>query len=124
MLTRSSSVLVAAAVAVLAGCAHGPIHGQVSLPDRGTQSATLTYKSSIFGKTGKLTSTLPTGETFSGRYTLDPLSPDKSILSTLLGDRGNNMVCRMTLKEPGVGPDSGGSVRCEISSGGTFVANF
>jgi len=124
MITRSSGVLVAATLAVLAGCAHGPIRGQVSLPNRAAQSATLTYESSLFGKTGKLTSTLPTGETFSGPYALDPLSPDKSILSTLAGDRGNNMVCRMTLNEPGVGPDSGGSIRCEISSGGTFVANF
>jgi hypothetical protein len=124
MMTRSSGVLVVATIAALTGCAHGPIRGQLALPDRAAQSATLNYKSSMFGKTGKLTSTLPTGETFTGPYTLDPLAPDKSILSTLAGDRGNNMVCRMRLNEPGIGPDSGGSVRCEISTGGTFVANF
>jgi hypothetical protein len=34
------------------------------------------------------------------------------------------MTCRFTLNEPGVGPDQGGRVRCEVSSGGVFDANF
>jgi hypothetical protein len=28
------------------------------------------------------------------------------------------------LNEPGVGPDKGGTVRCEVSSGGVFDASF
>ena len=78
----------------------------------------------MFGKSGKLSATLPTGESFKGPYTLDPMAPDKTMVSTLTGDRGNSMVCRFVLNEPGVGPDSGGTVRCELSSGGTFDGKF
>ncbi len=124
MITRSSGMLVAAAIAALAGCAHGPIRGQLVLPDRAAQAATLNYESSLFGKTGKLTARLPTGESFTGPYTLDPLAPDKTILANLAGNRGSSMVCRLRLNEPGVGPDSGGSAKCELSTGGTFVGSF
>jgi hypothetical protein len=44
--------------------------------------------------------------------------------TTLKGDRGSTMFCRFTLTEPGVGPDKGGSVQCQLSSGGTFDATF
>jgi len=120
---RSWLALVAASLG-LVSCAHGPIRGRLSLPGRPAASATLNYESSIFGKTGKVWTTLPTGETFTGPYALDPTAPDKTMVSTLTGDDGNSMACRFTLKEPGVGPDSGGHVRCDISTGGTFDADF
>ena len=104
MITRSSTAFVVAALAALAGCAKGPIRGQLTLPQQAPQAATITYESSLFGKTGKLSTTLPTGESFSGPYVLDPGAPDKTITSTLAGNRGNNLVCRLTLSEPGSVP--------------------
>src|SRR5205823_12728065 len=124
VMLHSSEPLVALAIAVLAGCAHGPIRGQLVLPERAPQPARLSYESSLFGKTGKLWTTLPNGESFAGPYALDPSAADKAIVSTLAGDLGNSMVCRFTLNEPGIGPDGGGSVKCDLSSGGTFVGTF
>ena len=124
MIARSSALLTAAGLAALAGCAKGPISGQLTLPQQTPQPAILSYESSLFGKTGKLTTTLPTGETFAGPYVLDPNAPDKSITSTLAGNRGNSLVCRLTLSEPGVGPDKGGTVKCDLSTGGVFDARF
>jgi hypothetical protein len=115
---------VALTIAALAGCAHGPIRGQFALPDGQAQPAALSYESSLFGKTGKLWAALPTGETFTGPYVLDAAAPDRTMLSTLAGDRGSSMACRFKLNEPGVGPDKGGSVTCEVSSGGRFEAAF
>jgi len=34
------------------------------------------------------------------------------------------MQCRFTLNEPGVGPDGGGTVPCQISGGANFDADF
>lgn len=124
MTARSYGVAFVAALAMLAGCAKGPIRGHLALPERAPEPATLNYKSTLFGKKGELWMTLPDGERFAGPYTLDPASPDKSIRSTLLGNRGGTMLCRLTLVEPGVGPDKGGAVRCELSSGGTFAGSF
>lgn len=124
MIARSSTALVAAGLLALAGCAKGPIRGQFALPAQTPQAASLNYSSGLFGKTGKLSTTLPTGETFMGPYRLDPDSPDKTITSTLAGNRGNSLVCRLTLTEPGVGPDRGGTVRCDLSTGGVFDARF
>jgi hypothetical protein len=124
VIARSSTALVAAGLLALAGCAKGPIRGQLALPDQKPQAASLNYASSLFGKTGKLSTTLPTGESFTGPYMLDPAAPDKTISSTLAGNRGNSLVCRLTLTEPGVGPDGGGTVRCDLSTGGVFDARF
>jgi len=124
VIARSSTALVAAGLLALAGCAKGPILGQLALPDQTPQAASLNYASGLFGKTGKLSTTLPTGESFTGPYRLDPDAPDKTITSTLAGDRGNSLVCRLTLTSPGVGPDGGGTVRCDLSTGGAFDARF
>ncbi len=124
MIARSNTALVAAGLLALTGCAKGPMHGQIALPNRTPQGATLNYESGLFGKTGKLSTTLPTGESFTGPYTLDPNAPDKTITSTLAGNRGNSLVCRLTLTEPGIGPGGGGTVRCDLSTGGAFDARF
>jgi len=124
MITRNGGALVALAIAGLAACAHGPIRGQLALPNRAPVPATLGYESSLFGKTGKFFTTLPSGETFAGPYALDPGAPDKVLVSTLAGDRGTSMVCRFVLNAPGVGPEGGGSVKCDLSTGGTFAAQF
>jgi hypothetical protein len=126
MIARSTKQLLAVALVVTAGagCAAGPIRGQLSLPGQPLDRATISYESSLFGKTGKLWTTLPSGERFAGPYVLDPTARDRTMVATLTGDRGGQMVCRFTLNEPGVGPDSGGRVTCLISSGGTFDAQF
>jgi hypothetical protein len=67
---------------------------------------------------------LPSGEHLTGAYRLVPNDPKRQMTAQLIGDRGSTMVCRFTLNEPGVGPDGGGSVRCQLGSGGTFEAGF
>ena len=124
MLVRCRALLVVAGLAAIAGCAKGPIRGQFSAPNAAAQTTLMNYQSSMFGKTGKLWTTLPSGEKFQGPYTLDPAAPDKTIVSTLAGDRGNSLVCRLKLTEPGVGPDGGGTVHCDLSTGGFFDARF
>ena len=124
VIARSPIGLLLAGLVAAAGCAKGPIHGRLSLPDGESHPATLAYASSLFGKTGTLSTTLPSGEIFKGPYRLDPAAPDKTITSTLNGNRGTSLVCRLSLVEPGIGPDGGGTVKCEVSTGGIFDARF
>ena len=112
----------AVVVAVSVGCASAPIKGRLSVPGQASVPAVLSYQSSLFGGSGKLWTTLPAGETFNGKYVLS--GRDAPVTGTLSGDRGSVMVCRFQLNEPGVGPDKGGTVRCEVSSGGIFDASF
>ena len=108
----------------LTACASGPIPGGLTRPGEPAVSAVMNYRSSILGSSGKLWTTLPTGEHFTGKYQLVPHARDRQMTSTLTGDRGSTMVCRFTLSEPGVGPDKGGTVQCQLSTGGTFDATF
>jgi len=124
-LSKTGRCLVAAlGVAVLAGCAKGPIPGRLVMPGQQPQSVTLNYESSLFGGSGKLWTLLPSGERYSGKYVLTPYSAEGHIVSTLEGDRGGSMVCRFRLNEPGIGPDRGGSGRCELAQGGVIDAQF
>ena len=85
----------------------------------------MSYRSSVLGGSGQLSMTLPTGESFTGRYQLAPRDPKRQMTASLTGDRGSAMVCHFTLNEPGIGPDGGGSVQCQLSaSGGEFHAEF
>jgi hypothetical protein len=118
-ITAAALLLVA-----LVGCASASITGQLSVPGREINPATIRYQSSLFGGGGKLWANLPTGENFTGTYVLQPREPDAHMVGTLAGDRGSTMVCRFRLNEPGVGPDGGGSVHCNVSSGAMFNATF
>jgi hypothetical protein len=121
--TRTTRFAAAAiALVVVVGCASAPINGRLSVPGQAPVPAVLSYESSLFGGSGKLWTTLPAGETFNGKYVLS--GREAPVTGTLNGDRGSVMVCRFNLNEPGVGPDKGGTVRCEISSGGVFDASF
>ena len=111
-------------VSALAACAHGPIAGHLTRPGQPPAPAVLTYRSSFFGGSGKLSATLPTGEHFTGTYQLAPRDPKRQMRASLKGDRGSTMLCDFTLNEPGVGPDGGGTVHCQLSSGGAFDAAF
>lgn len=125
MIRRTTTTRLAAIAIVLAGtvgCASAPINGRLSVPGQAPVPAVLSYQSSLLGGSGKLWTTLPAGETFSGKYVLS--GRDTPMTGTLKGDRGSVMICRFQLKEPGVGPDKGGTVRCEISTGGVFDAAF
>jgi hypothetical protein len=114
----------ACVVTATVGCAAGPIAGRLSVSGREPVPATLSYRSSLFGGSGKLWTTLPGGEAFLGSYVLKPNEPGAPMTGTLQGDRGSVMVCLFRLNEPGVGPDRGGTVRCDVSTGGVFDASF
>jgi hypothetical protein len=116
--------VVALLVGLLMACARGPIAGQLIRPGQPSAAVMLNYESSILGGSGKLWTTLPTGEHFTGKYQLMPHARDRQMTSALTGDRGSTMLCRFTLNEPGVGPDKGGTVQCQLSTGGTFDASF
>jgi hypothetical protein len=98
--------------------------GRLTLPNQAPQPVTLNYESSLFGGSGKLWTVLPTGERFTGRYVLMPYAPEHHIVSTLDGDRGGTMLCRLKLKSPGVGPDGGGTGQCQLSQGGSIDTQF
>ena len=116
---------LALAVMGLAACAHGPIRGRLIRPGQAPAEAVLTYKSSVLGGSGTLALTLPSGERFTGSYRLVPNDPKRQMTAGLRGDRGSTMLCRFTLNEPGIGPDGGGSVECQLSAaGGSFDASF
>jgi hypothetical protein len=108
----------------LAGCASGRIPSRLAVPGQPSEPVVLAYRSGLFGSWGKLSTALPGGERFAGQYVLAPRDPQHQMTGTLLGDRGSTMVCRFILKEPGVGPDGGGRVRCELSTGGTIEGQF
>lgn len=126
MTTRATMtrVVVAALALVMLGCASGPIAGNLIVPGQAPAPVVLRYRSSLFGGSGKLWTTLPAGERFAGSYVLQSSVPDAHMTGTLNGDRGGVMVCRFQLNEPGVGPDKGGTVRCDVSTGGIFDASF
>ena len=115
-LTAAAFVLVA-----MMGCASGPIAGRLSVSGHEPAPVVLSYRSSLFGGSGTLWTT---GERFTGSYVLQPNERDAHMTGTLKGDRGSVMVCRFKLNEPGVGPDKGGTVRCDLSTGGVFDASF
>jgi hypothetical protein len=107
-----------------AGCAAGQIPARLNVPDQPVAPVTIRYQSSLLGGSGKLSTALPSGERFAGGYTLTPKDPQYHMTGTLSGDRGNVLICRFRLNEPGIGPDRGGSVLCELSTGGTLDGRF
>jgi hypothetical protein len=106
------------------GCASGRIPARLTVPGQPVTPVTLQYQSNLFGDTGKLSTLLPTGERFAGGYTLTPKDAQSQMQGTLSGDRGTMLICRFKLNEPGIGPDRGGSVLCELSTGGTVDGQF
>jgi len=117
-------VVATLVVGALAGCAHGPIPGRLTRPGQPPEQVALSYQSSLFGAHGTLGALLPSGERYAGKYVLIPYAPDHHIVSTLDGDRGGTMVCRFKLNQPGIGPEGGGTARCELSQGGVIDAQF
>jgi hypothetical protein len=114
-------VIALLTVSLALGCAKGPITGHLTKPGQASQVVTLTYESSIFGGSGKLSAMLPDGERYSGNYVVTPYATEHHMVSTLAGDRGGTMICKFKLNEPGVGPDGGGTGKCDISQGGGVI---
>jgi hypothetical protein len=120
-----AGVLGAALLAFgVVGCASGQIPARLTVPGQPVTPVTMRYQSSLLGGSGKLSTALPTGERFAGGYTLTPKDPQSHMMGTLSGDRGTVLICRFRLNEPGIGPDRGGSVICELSTGGTLDGRF
>ena len=117
-------VVAALVVGALMGCAKGSLPGRLMRPGQPQQVVTLNYESSVFGGSGKLSTLLPDGQLYSGKYFLTPYAPDHHMISTLESDRGGSMLCRFRLNEPGVGPDGGGTGKCEVSQGGVIDVTF
>lgn len=115
------SIIATLAVGGLVGCAAGPMPGRFIAPGKPAEPVTLSYESSLFGGSGKLSTVLPSGERYKGRYVLTPYARDHHMTSTLSGDRGGFMTCTFTLNEPGIGPDKGGTGRCEMPGGGGLI---
>lgn len=115
--------LVAGAMLGLA-CAKGPLPGQLMVQDRPPDPVMLHYESSITGSTGKLWTTLSSGEAFAGKYRLEPRNPQHQMTGTLTGDAGTTMACHFRLREPGVGPHGGGTYFCNLSTGGVIEGRF
>jgi hypothetical protein len=118
------SIVTTLAVSGLVGCAAGPMPGRFMMPGKPAERVTLNYESSLFGGSGKLSTVLPSGERYHGKYVLTPRARDHHMTSTLAGDRGGFMTCTFTLNEPGIGPDKGGTGRCEMVGGGLIDTQF
>jgi hypothetical protein len=118
------SIVATLALGGLAGCAAGPMPGRFTAPGKPAEPVTLTYESSLFGGSGKLSTVLPSGERYHGKYVLTPNAREHHMTSTLAGDRGGFMTCSFTLNEPGIGPDKGGTGRCEMAGGGLIDTRF
>jgi hypothetical protein len=117
-------VITVLTVGTALGCAKGPLPGRLTEPGKPSQMVTLNYESSMFGGTGKLWTLLPDGQRYAGKYILTPYASDHHMVSNLEGDRGGSMVCRFRLNQPGVGPDGGGTGKCEVSEGGVIDVKF
>lgn len=66
---RSEVAVIAAAAVLLGGCvASGPIKGTLTAPGAKPTPVTMHYRSARFSQNGTITTTLPSGESFSGRY--------------------------------------------------------
>lgn len=50
------------------GCASGPVTGRVTLPGQQATPLTMTWKSGLFGESGKMSAVMPDGERFTGKY--------------------------------------------------------
>jgi hypothetical protein len=66
------TVTAAAAISVLAGvalgCASGNLTGQVAVAGRPAAPLQMTWRSGVFGESGKMSAVMPDGERFSGTY--------------------------------------------------------
>ena len=118
------TLALATGVALGLGCAKGPLPGRLIVQDKPTTPVTLFYESSVTGSTGKLWTTLASGEAFKGEYRLEPRNPQRQMTGTLTSSGGGTMACLFNLREPGIGPSGGGTYSCNLSTGGMIEGEF
>jgi hypothetical protein len=150
--TTRRLVQVALVAAMLAGCTTtGTIDGRVAVPDKPAAAVTFTYTASWTRNGGTLSTTLPSGEGFSGQYvqiastrpvdTIEPYFWDPAwidwgpsdtlwfngsnkVVATLFGDKGDSMRWRFRLNDPERGMPGGGVGECQVSNGSHIDARF
>src|SRR5262245_39577059 len=66
--TAGYGLLVVALTAGLAGCASGPVNGNVTMRGSTLGPLSMTWTSGLFGESGKIAAVMPDGERFSGTY--------------------------------------------------------
>jgi hypothetical protein len=60
--------MIPLSAAALLGCASGDVTGRVTLPGQAATPLSMTWSSSPFGESGKMSAAMPDGERFSGKY--------------------------------------------------------
>jgi len=63
-------VLLSLVALAAAGCASGPMAGQVAVAGEPRVPLTMSWESGLFGGSGTMTAVMPDGERFSGKYTV------------------------------------------------------
>jgi hypothetical protein len=136
-------ILVLILAGALTGCAkRGQLNGSLSAPGEPAEQVRLTFKPNVIGNGGKVSTTLPSGESFFGRYK-EVASPTWSgsgpfdnpeikgtdarflmekysheVVATLSSDAGEKMECRLTLRNPYEGLSGGGAGECQLPQEG------
>jgi len=150
--TTRRLVQAALIAAMLTGCTTtGTIDGRVAVPDKPAAAVAFTYTASWARNGGTLSTTLPSGEGFSGQYvqiastspvdTIEPSFWDPTwinwgpsdtlwfhrsdkVVATLIGDKGDVMRCSFRLNDPERGMPGGGVGQCQVSNGSHIDARF
>src|SRR5712692_2724195 len=122
-----------------------------AVADKPAAAVAFTYTASWARNGGTLSTTLPSGEGFSGQYvqiastsTVDTIEPSlrdpawidwgpfdtlwfhgsDKVVATLFGDKGDVMRCRFRLNDPERGMPGGGVGQCQVSNGSHIDARF
>lgn len=136
-----SRILSAGALlAMLSACAtNGVIQGRI-----GGQPIRLDYHHTFWHQNGTITTALPDGERFSGKFVVGTSSSTgigvgmgsgevgvfsgsgntSNAAAVLMGDKGGSMHCSFTLAKPDAGLEGGGVGRCKVSTGQVVDAAF
>lgn len=134
-------ILILMLIGAFAGCATRQLNANISAPGKPAEQAKLEAKPNVVGNGGKLSVTLPTGESFSGKYKQvdtpawsgrGPFDNNQikgtdfrfftekythEAVAMLSGDQGDQMECRITLRNPYEGAAGGGTGVCALPQG-------
>jgi hypothetical protein len=152
---KTLAILGLGAALVAGGCVTtGTITGRETNAGKPAGPIQMTWKSERFGFGGTISTALPTGEVFTGKYvqvtsettadTVEPFfmgwgpywGPDwgdattfatnysGKVIANLFGDRGDSMRCRFTLTDPDAGMEGGGVGECQVTGGIRIDAQF
>ena len=86
---RARALRLASMALLFGGCvASGPITGRLTSPGAAPVTITMHYRSARFSQNGTMTATLPSGESFSGRYLQVASDTDAEMLDPYWGGWG------------------------------------